>query len=181
MASVFEEYAIEGYLNLGFSETQVLACIGAVRTYRRIYRSALDPMKVAELMIARRLEAELSKTRIFELYLNVIEWGDGIYGCEAAVAYFQARDVARLAAQISADYQDRPVHLIGMGVFAVAYGIDGLTGARRATGVWAMLGMLAVCGGLALSWFKDTPAGPSIVVTAAALFLLSFVLPRRGV
>jgi zinc transport system permease protein len=45
----------------------------------------------------------------------------------------------------------------------------------------SLLGMLAVCGGLALSWFKDTPAGPSIVVTAAALFLLSFVLPRRGV
>ena len=45
----------------------------------------------------------------------------------------------------------------------------------------SLLGMLAVCGGLALSWFKDTPAGPSIVVCAAALFLLSFVLPRRGV
>ena len=45
----------------------------------------------------------------------------------------------------------------------------------------SLLGMLPVCGGLALSWFKDTPAGPSIVVTAAALFLLSFVLPRRGV
>jgi zinc transport system permease protein len=45
----------------------------------------------------------------------------------------------------------------------------------------SLLGMLAVCGGLALSWFKDTPAGPSIVVTAAGLFLLSFVLPRRGV
>ena len=43
------------------------------------------------------------------------------------------------------------------------------------------LGILAVVGGLALSWFKDTPAGPSIVVCAAALFLLSFVLPRRGV
>ena len=45
----------------------------------------------------------------------------------------------------------------------------------------SVLGMMAVCGGLALSWFKDTPAGPSIVVCAAALFLLSFVLPRRGV
>lgn len=40
--------------------------------------------KFRELIIARRLEAELSKTRIFELYLNVIEWGDGIYGVEAA-------------------------------------------------------------------------------------------------
>ncbi len=41
------------------------------------------------------------------------------------------------------------------------------------------LGLLAVCGGLALSWFEDTPAGPSIVVCAAALFLLSFLLPTR--
>ena len=45
--------------------------------------------KLRELIIARRLEAELTKTRIFELYLNVIEWGDGIYGAEAAArAYF---------------------------------------------------------------------------------------------
>ncbi len=45
--------------------------------------------KLRELMIARRLEAELKKARILELYLNVIEWGDGIYGVEAASrAYF---------------------------------------------------------------------------------------------
>src|SRR3954468_22722934 len=47
--------------------------------------------KMRELMIARRLEAELKKARILELYLNVIEWGDGIYGIEAASrAYFGA-------------------------------------------------------------------------------------------
>ena len=40
--------------------------------------------KLRELIIARRLEAELKKARILELYLNVIEWGDGIYGAEAA-------------------------------------------------------------------------------------------------
>ncbi len=45
----------------------------------------------------------------------------------------------------------------------------------------SLLGLVAVCAGLALSWFKDTPAGPSIVVSAAGLFLLSFVLPRRTV
>lgn len=43
----------------------------------------------------------------------------------------------------------------------------------------SVLGVLAVCGGLALSWFQDTPAGPSIVVCAAVLFLLSFAWPRR--
>ena len=45
--------------------------------------------KLTELFITRRLEAELSKRRILELYLNVIEWGDGIWGCDAAAhAYF---------------------------------------------------------------------------------------------
>jgi len=47
--------------------------------------------KLRELLIARRLEAELKKARILELYLNVIEWGDGVYGAEAASrAYFGA-------------------------------------------------------------------------------------------
>jgi monofunctional biosynthetic peptidoglycan transglycosylase len=46
--------------------------------------------KLRELVIARRLEAELPKTRILELYLNVIEWGDGIYGADAAArTYFK--------------------------------------------------------------------------------------------
>lgn len=45
--------------------------------------------KVKELLITRRLEAALTKQRIFEIYLNLIEWGDGIFGCEAASrAYF---------------------------------------------------------------------------------------------
>ena len=45
--------------------------------------------KVTELIIARRLEAELTKARILELYLNLIEWGDGIWGAEAAAeTYF---------------------------------------------------------------------------------------------
>jgi monofunctional biosynthetic peptidoglycan transglycosylase len=45
--------------------------------------------KLTELLIARRLEAAMGKRRIFELYLNLIEWGDGIFGCEmAAQTYF---------------------------------------------------------------------------------------------
>jgi monofunctional biosynthetic peptidoglycan transglycosylase len=44
-----------------------------------------DPLrKLRELIITRRLEADLSKARIFELYLNVVEWGDGVWGAEAA-------------------------------------------------------------------------------------------------
>jgi monofunctional glycosyltransferase len=45
--------------------------------------------KVNEFFIAQELEKNLSKQRIFEIYLNVIEWGDGIYGVEpAARRYF---------------------------------------------------------------------------------------------
>ena len=45
--------------------------------------------KFREYLITRRLEAELSKNRIFHLYLNVIELGPGIFGVEAASnAYF---------------------------------------------------------------------------------------------
>jgi uncharacterized alpha-E superfamily protein len=37
-----------------FAWSEVLACIGAVRTYRRIYRSSLEPQKIADLMMLRR-------------------------------------------------------------------------------------------------------------------------------
>lgn len=49
-----------------------------------------DPLrKLRELIIARRMEAALPKARILELYLNVIEWGDGIWGADAAArTYF---------------------------------------------------------------------------------------------
>ena len=48
--------------------------------------------KLRELILARRLEAELKKSRILEIYLNVIEWGDGVYGAEAAArTYFHKR------------------------------------------------------------------------------------------
>jgi len=42
----------------------------------------------------------------------------------------------------------------------------------------SMLGSVAVVGGITLSWFADTPAGPSVVVCALAIFLLIFFAPR---
>ena len=48
-----------------------------------------DPLrKLRELIIARRMEAALPKARILEIYLNVIEWGDGIWGAEAAARHY---------------------------------------------------------------------------------------------
>jgi monofunctional biosynthetic peptidoglycan transglycosylase len=58
--------------------------------------------KLREFVIARRLEAELSKQRILELYLNLIEWGDGIWGAEAAARSYFRKSAAELNAQESA-------------------------------------------------------------------------------
>jgi monofunctional biosynthetic peptidoglycan transglycosylase len=58
--------------------------------------------KMRELLITRRLEAELSKQRILELYLNVIEWGNGIYGAEAAARTYFGKAAAELNASESA-------------------------------------------------------------------------------
>ena len=53
--------------------------------------------KIREILIARRLEAELPKQRILELYLNLIEWGDGVYGAEAAARTYFGKSAADLA------------------------------------------------------------------------------------
>ena len=72
--------------------------------------------KLKEAILTYRLENALSKKRILELYLNVIEWGDGIYGIEAAArtyygkpaAYLDAAEAALLAAMIPNPRQLNP-------------------------------------------------------------------------
>ncbi|OHD84316.1 monofunctional biosynthetic peptidoglycan transglycosylase [Sulfuricurvum sp. RIFCSPLOWO2_12_FULL_43_24] len=62
--------------------------------------------KVKEAIITWRIENTLSKRRILEIYLNVAEWGDGIFGIEAAARHYYhksaknltGREAARLAA-----------------------------------------------------------------------------------
>jgi monofunctional biosynthetic peptidoglycan transglycosylase len=59
--------------------------------------------KGEEALITLMLEATLDKERILELYLNVIEWGNGVFGAEAAAQkYFGIH-----AAQLSADQAAR--------------------------------------------------------------------------
>ncbi len=53
--------------------------------------------KLREFLIARRLEIHLTKLRILELYLNAIEWGDGIYGAEAASLFYFKKSAAALS------------------------------------------------------------------------------------
>lgn len=62
--------------------------------------------KIKEAIITWRIESTLSKRRILEIYLNVAEWGDGIFGIEAAARHYYhksaknltGREAARLAA-----------------------------------------------------------------------------------
>ena len=72
-----------------------------------------DPLrKLRELIITRRLEANLTKARIFEIYLNVVEWGDGIWGAEAAArAHFgvSASAVSREQAALLAGSLINPI------------------------------------------------------------------------
>jgi monofunctional biosynthetic peptidoglycan transglycosylase len=53
--------------------------------------------KLREFVVARWLESDLSKRRILELYLNLIEWGDGVYGCEAAARRYYGKSAADLS------------------------------------------------------------------------------------
>jgi monofunctional biosynthetic peptidoglycan transglycosylase len=52
--------------------------------------------KVEELLVARRLELFVPKNRILELYLNIAEWGPGIFGAEAAARHYYGRSAANL-------------------------------------------------------------------------------------
>jgi len=55
--------------------------------------------KGQEAVITLMLEALLPKRRIFEIYLNVIEWGNGVFGAEAAARRHFGTSAARLSAQ----------------------------------------------------------------------------------
>ena len=54
--------------------------------------------KLKEAILTWRIERQLSKRRIMELYLNVVEWGDGIYGIEAAAWKHFGKSAAGLTA-----------------------------------------------------------------------------------
>lgn len=57
------------------------------KTYRR---------KAREIVLAQRLEQALSKDRLLEIYLNIAEWGDGIFGAEAAARAYYGKPAAAL-------------------------------------------------------------------------------------
>ena len=53
--------------------------------------------KLEEAVITLMLEQMMSKRRIFEIYLNVIEWGNGVFGAEAAARHYYKTSAAGLS------------------------------------------------------------------------------------
>lgn len=53
--------------------------------------------KAQEALITVMLEAMMSKQRILEIYMNVIEWGEGVFGAEAAARYHYGTTAAALS------------------------------------------------------------------------------------
>lgn len=76
------------------------------------------PRKAQEFMITLMLERFLSKQRLLEIYLNSVEWGEGIFGAQAAATYYyrvparqlSAGQAARLAVMLPAPkrFEKRP-------------------------------------------------------------------------
>ena len=58
-----------------------------------------NPMrKLREAVLTWRIERNLSKKRIIEIYLNIVEWGDGVFGVEAAAQHYYGRPASDLSA-----------------------------------------------------------------------------------
>lgn len=97
----------------GSTITQQLIKNLFVTTHRSIFRKAV------EFTLAPAAERVLSKRRILELYLNVIEWGPGVYGAEAAAhtwygvsaAQLTREQATRLAALIPAPLRRKPARM----------------------------------------------------------------------
>lgn len=111
LEKVIDENLERGYLWRGGSTiTQQLIKNLLLTTHFGILRKGF------EFGLAPVAEAALGKERILELYLNLIEWGDGIYGAEAAARFYYGipaarldrEEAARLAACVPAPRTRRP-------------------------------------------------------------------------
>lgn len=92
MESAFEKNLKNGHIVAGGSTiSQQLAKNLFLSDKRTPWR------KLEEAAITVMLEAVMDKRRIFEIYLNVIEWGNGVFGAEAASRHYFHTSAARLS------------------------------------------------------------------------------------
>ena len=61
--------------------------------------------KVKEAILTWRIERNLTKKRIIELYLNLVEWGEGIFGIEAAARHYFGKSAAALGPKKRPDWR----------------------------------------------------------------------------
>ena len=111
---------IEFYSHNGFSTREARAALEDAWEEKRLPRGAstitqqlaknlwLSPSrnplrKVEEAALTWQLERELSKRRILELYLNVVEFGEGIYGAEAAARHYYGKSARSLTERQAAE------------------------------------------------------------------------------
>ena len=104
--SGFDWEAIEKAYERNRQEGEVVA--GASTITQQLAKNLFLPgsrawwRKAQEALITAMLEAVLAKRRILELYLNVVEWGDGVYGAEAAARYHFGVPAAELSPEQAA-------------------------------------------------------------------------------
>jgi monofunctional biosynthetic peptidoglycan transglycosylase len=111
---------MEFFFHHGFSSTELTHALGeALRRFqaprgastitqqlaKNLWLSpSRDPFrKLKEAVLTRQLERHLTKRRILELYLNVVELGPGIYGAEAAAEYYFGKPAADLTEHQAAE------------------------------------------------------------------------------
>jgi monofunctional glycosyltransferase len=87
----YEKNARKGRIIRGASTISQQLARNLFLSPRRTYWRKAD-----EAVITLMIEVVLGKRRILELYLNVIEWGDGIYGAEAAAQHYYEEPAADL-------------------------------------------------------------------------------------
>jgi len=88
--SIKKNWEKGGFARGASTITQQLAKNLYLSTEKSIWR------KVKEFFITRELESTLSKNRIFHLYLNIIEYGRGVFGVTAASNYYFGKSVTAL-------------------------------------------------------------------------------------
>jgi len=104
--SGFDWEAIEKAYERNRQEGEVIA--GASTITQQLAKNLFLPgsrawwRKAQEALITAMLEAVLEKRRILEIYLNVAEWGDGVYGAEAAARYHFGLSAAELSPEQAA-------------------------------------------------------------------------------
>jgi len=95
--------------------------------------------KGQEAAITAMIELLMSKRRILELYLNVIEWGDGVFGAQAAARHYAGTGAARLdawSAALLAARIPRPRYYSDRGVTGYLY--------RRASDIYGWMDQVRI-------------------------------------